>query len=839
MGPSQFLPRPLPEPLSDLAGLALDLRWGWDHTSDPLWQAIDPEMWEASPNPWLILRSASQGRLEELAGDQRFRAELAEQVEARRTSLAQPTWFSRAAAPGALPGAAFFSMEFGLTDALPIYSGGLGILAGDALKAAGDLGVPLAGVGLLYQQGSFRQSLDADGNQLESYAANDPGTLPMLPLRDGSGEWLRISVELPGRNLVLRAWQVQVGRTRLYLLDSNDPQNSPGDRRITGELYGRDIENRLHQEIALGIGGWRLLKELEIDCAVCHLNEAHAAFAVLERAREHVTATGASFGASLLCTRAGNLLTTHTTAASDFDCFPSELISQHFRGYAAQLGLPLPDLLALGRSGPEDRREQFNMTYLALHGCGRVNAASRLHGDISRRLCEPLFPRWPVQEIPIGTVTNGVHVPSWESAAASDLWTVACGTDRWNGTGDTLEHDLLQLSDEALWASRSLSRRALVDSLCRRLERQAAARVKNSREPGQDSFRLDAETLTIGLAYRFTRYKRPNLLLRDPERLTRLLSQRDRPVQLIVAGKAHPLDIEGKQLIREWAMYVRSAGPSARLVFIEDYDLALSLELTRGVDLWLSTPRHLCDASGTGGMKVLVNGGLNLSELDGWWAEAYTPEVGWALGGCQSSVGGDHDEAEAEQLFDLLEKEVVPAFYDRAESGIPAGWVARMRQSMARLTPIYSAHRMIREYTERHYLPCASTYRERCSEDGKLGVSLHRWQQTLADHWPGVRFGKLEVQTSSPGHIFGAEVFLGGLPPDMIRIELYADAAGNLPAVKLEMSRGGRLDGDIRGYLYTAVAPADRPAGNYTPRVLPSHPELSIPLEEAHALWQR
>jgi len=833
VNPQRYLPRALPRALEGLATLALDLRGGWNHGADALWEAVDSRLWEATGNAWLILESVSGARLEALAADPDFVAELGRQLADRTAYLERAAWFRTVHGSKALGGVAYLSMEFGLGEALPIYSGGLGILAGDHLKTASDLGVPLVGVGLLYQQGYFRQALDAGGGQLAFYPYSNPSMLPAMPLRDADGGWLRVTVELPGRVLQLRGWQVRVGHVSLYLLDANDPLNAPGDRGITAELYGGGPEMRLQQEIVLGIGGWRLLAALGHACDVCHLNEGHAAFAVLERARAFMAASGRSFAEALAATRAGNLFTTHTPVAAGFDRFAPGLFRQYFQAYADALGLAVDDLLALGRTPGEGPEAPFTMAWLALHGAGRVNGVSRLHGEVSRRLFGALFPRRPEAEVPVGHVTNGVHVPSWDSAAAAALWSRACGAGRWMGTLERLEEDFRRLDDKTLWDLRCVGRRRLVEQVRGRLERQ---RAMQGLDAAAGARCLDPDVLTVGLARRFATYKRPDLLLADPERLTRLLTRPERPMQLVVAGKAHPADEAGRRIVAAWARYAARPEVAGRVVFVADYDMALAAELVQGVDLWINTPRRPWEACGTSGMKLLVNGGLNLSVRDGWWAEGYAPEVGWTVG--DDTDGGD-DGADAEALYALLEGEVARAFYDRDGGGIPAEWVARMRESMARLTPRFSANRMVREYVDEHYLPAAQGYRRRAARRGALGARLAAWRADLDGHWDSVRFGAWEVEAGETAHRFQAQVFLGGLDPEAVRVELYAEPVGDGAPEVHPMTRGAPLAGTVGGHLYAATLAAERPAEGYTARVVPHHPEARVPLEAPLIRWQR
>ena len=728
-----------------------------------------------------------------------------------------------------------------LSEALPIYSGGLGNVAGDQLKAASDLGVPVVGVGLLYQQGYFRQVIDRNGEQQALFPYNDPGQLPIAPLRQPNGEWLRLEIALPGYSVWLRAWQAKVGRVKLYLLDSNDAANFPAHRGITSELYGGGPELRLKQELLLGIGGWRLLRALGAKPEICHLNEGHAAFAVLERARNFMEETGQPFEAALAVTRAGNLFTTHTAVAAGFDRFAPALIEQYLGGYAEKkLSIALHDLLALGRQNPANSSEPFNMAYLAIRGSGAVNGVSRLHGKVSRRLFLPLFPRWPEDDIPIGHVTNGVHVPTWDSAPADDLWTENCGKDRWLGTTETLEQDIGRLSDARLWQFRTAASKSLVEYARERLSRDLAAAGAPPEEVEDAKHLLDHNVLTLGFARRFATYKRPNLLLDDPQRLLRLLTNSQRPVQLILAGKAHPADQAGQALIQEWTHFIRQPEARPHTIFLSDYDMLLTEHLVQGVDVWINTPRRPWEASGTSGMKVLVNGGINLSELDGWWAEAYTPEAGWALGdGREHGDDPAWDAVEADALYGLLEREVIPEFYARDGQGIPAAWVARMRVSMARLTPRFSADRAVREYTGQHYLPGAATYRERAANKGAVGRQIVDWQHAVEKEWPALRFGDLRVETNAEHHVFEVEIFLNDLDPNAVRVELYADAIDGGDPVRVEMKCARPLPDASRRSVYRATVPTTRPARDYTARVIPQRSGVAVPLESARILWQR
>jgi len=835
-----FIPLEL-DGVRELADLALNLNNCWDHGADEIWRRLDPELWTLTRNAWLLLQTVSRSRLRTLLADDGFRKLVAGQIAIRAARDKKQSWFDRAHPNSPLTCAAYFSMEFGLSEALPIYSGGLGNVAGDQLKAADDLGVPVAAVGLLYQQGYFRQQIDAAGEQTELYPFNDPAQLPIVPVRDSDGQWYRIVVALPGHKLWLRVWQALVGSRRLYLIDSNDPANPPVFRGVTSELYGGGSELRLRQELVLGIGGWRLLTRLGLRPEVCHLNEGHAAFVVLERARSLMDERKIDFRTALAITRAGNLFTTHTPVAAGFDRFAPDLMEQHLKLYAERvLHIGFDDLMALGRRNRHDSSEPFNVAYLAMRGSGTVNAVSRLHGEVSRAIFEPLFERWPNAEVPISYVTNGVHTPTWQSDAADRLWISICGNAPWSAETEEFADRVRKLSDAEIWKMRADNRAELVENVNRRFARQSSLASPLDEANASIERIFDPNAMTLGFARRFAEYKRPNLLLRDPERLVRILTSRDRPVQMVVAGKAHPADRGGKALVHQWVMFARRPDVRARVIFLSDYDLLLAENLVHGVDLWINTPRRPWEACGTSGMKVLPNGGLNLSELDGWWAEAYSPDIGWALGD-----GGFHgedpawDAREAEQLYELLEHAVIPKFYERDGAGIPRGWTAMVRESMARLTPQFSANRALREYTENHYLPAAARFRQRADNNGALGAELVRWESEIDRHWSALHFGNFSVETANGEHHFQAQVYLDDLDPNAVAVEIYADGLNGGPPTRLAMTRGSQLVGATHGWIFHGMAAADRPAGDFTARVIPHHPDAQVPLEAAQIIWQR
>jgi glycogen phosphorylase len=837
---AQSPPNP-PDPAALLAELALDLRWTWSHEADQLWQQIDADAWARSRNPWTILQDRSPERLRALTEEPDFAAELQRLAAARAAYLTAPGWFAGNYGANALKGVAYFSMEFGLGTALPLYAGGLGILAGDYLKTASDFGLPAIGIGLLYQEGYFRQTIDAAGWQREAYPYNDPGSLPIQPVHGADGERLRIRLQLPGRTLTLRVWQARVGRVTLYLLDANDTNNSPTDRAITERLYNADPEARLLQEIVLGVGGWQVVAAVAPETELCHMNEGHAAFAVIERARQAQQRLGLSFHAALWATRAGNIFTTHTPVAAGFDRFAPTLIDTYARSVLAENGLSREELLALGRVDAADNDEPFNMAYLAMRGSALTIGVSRQHGHVSRGIFQPLFPRWPEAEVPVGHITNGVHVPTWDSADADRLWTAACGKERWRCAPAGMAEQLAALSDDDLWAMRGKGRQALVGYARSQLRRQLAARGHPPEIVATAAQALDPNILTIGFARRFTGYKRPNLVLRDPGRLRRLLLDRLRPAQIILAGKAHPADAEGKRMIREWIALTREEPElRQRIVFLEDYDLTTAQELVQGVDLWTNTPRRPWEACGTSGMKVLVNGGLNLSVLDGWWEEAYAPDVGWAIG---DDITGDDaavDARDAARLYDVLEREVIPEFYARDERGLPRRWLERIRRSLTTLTPAFGTGRMLHDYIAQLYLPAAGELRRRIA-DRRLPIEMAAWEARLRRGWAQLHIGEPRIAAGDGAWQFAVPVYLGDIMRNEVRVELYADAGAGAgrAAVTVALQPGAAIAGSANGHIYEGNADADRPAAAYTVRIVPAMEGVRVPAELNLILWQK
>ncbi len=834
--------RDLPAAIAPLEDLALDLRWTWSHEADELWKCVDAETWDRTRNPWTILQNASTARLNELSTDHSFLDHLGRLAASRRAYLERVGWFASTYGIRSLAGVAFFSMEFGLSDALPLYAGGLGILAGDFLKTASDLGVPAIGIGLLYQEGYFRQMIDSAGWQHEANPYNEPATMPIRPVLGGNGPWLRIPIELPGRTLFLRVWQAFVGLATLYLLDTNDPLNSPVDRGITGKLYDAATETRLLQEIVLGVGGWRTIELLRPEIEVCHINEGHAAFVVLERAQRLAQRTGLGFWEAWCVARAGTVFTTHTPVTAGFDRYPRELVDRYLRILMSApdiSGATMGDILTLGQNDEDAHPGSFNMAYLAIRGSLASFGVSRLHERVSRQIFQPAFPRWPRRQVPVDHVTNGIHVPSWDSAQADQIWTDACGKDRWRGMPDTLPKLIEALSDEALWEMRGQGRKELVQSVRARLKTHLSSRGLAVDIVAQASAALDPNILTLGFARRFTAYKRPNLLLRDAARFGRLLNKADRPSQIVIAGKAHPADDEGKRMIQEWIAFAQHPEFRHRVVFLEDYDITLAEELVKGVDVWINTPRRPWEACGTSGMKILVNGGLNLSELDGWWEEAYAPEFGWAIGGEPSHGEAEQDALDAEALYVLLERRVAPEFYDRDAQGMPRAWLTRIRRSMAVLTPRYSSTRMVHEYIAKAYLPAAQALRERLADGAATAKKIAEWERRVRQAWPGLHIGAMVVARTENAMAFSVPVYLGEMLSDDVRVEVYADPReSDAPAI-IELVRGKAIAGAVKGYVYEGRVPPTRRPEDFTVRIVPHHPGVRIPTELPLILWQR
>lgn len=845
----------LPPKLDRLRELAHNLRWAWNHDTVELFRRLDSDLWEkAYHNPVLMLGSIEQAKLEKAARDEAFLAHLERAwADLEHYLNGEPNWFRRNYGSPDTPLVAYFSAEFGITECLSIFAGGLGVLAGDHLKSASDLGVPLVGVGLLYQQGYFRQYLNASGWQQEAFEDNDFRNLPLSLMRR-EGVPLTVGVELPGREARAQIWRAKVGRVSLYLLDTNIEGNRPEDRDITDQLYGGDLDMRLRQEIVLGIGGMRALDAVGLAPTVYHMNEGHSAFLGLEHIRGLMREEGLSFGEAREVASASLVFTTHTPVEAGHDYFPGDLMERYFAGMMAELGLSRRDFLALGRHRAGDESERFCMTILALRLSAFRNGVSRLHGEVSRRMWSPLWPGVPREEAPIGHVTNGVHFRSWISYEMNQLYDRYLGPAWRREPGQAeLWRRVESIPPEELWRTHERRRERLVAFARKRLYAQLKRRGAPQAELDVAEEALDPETLTIGFARRFATYKRGTLLFRDVERLTRILADSSRPVQVIVAGKAHPKDDAGKELIRQISELARREQLRHRLVFLEDYDVSVARYLVQGSDVWLNTPLRPMEASGTSGMKALANGALNLSVPDGWWDEAWQMESernvqgGWAIGRGENYEDPEYqNQVEAGMLYDLLESDVAPTFYDRGRNGIPRRWVGRMKATIATLCPFFNTHRMVEEYTERFYLVAHSNCRKMRADGAARARALAAWSARLAAEWPGVRVhldGAAPHRELKLGEAFDvrALVRLGALDPGDVRVQLYSgalDARGEIAAAATTPMRpSGRMESGE--WVFEGQGRPDERTGRqgYTVRALPSHPDMTETLLPGMIAW--
>ena len=710
--------RPLPEPLQPLNELAYNLRWTWDEATRRLFvHAVGDGEGNPAPNPVDILNGLTPERVDELAADAAFLAELQDVAAAcERELTSRDTWFDSQGYTGRAPIIAYFSAEFGLTEHLPIYSGGLGVLAGDHLKSASALGLPLVAVSLFYYDGYFQQTIDQEGWQQDADAQSDPARLPLRLVRDASGEPVTISVDVLDRTITARIWRATVGRIPLYLMDARLPENAPEDQAISARLYGGDQDLRLRQEILLGIGGLRVLAALDIQPVAFHLNEGHSSFLSLERIRRLMQADGTSFAEALATVNHSTIFTTHTPVAAGHDYFAAEMLEPYFNRFASDLGLEWQDFLSLGRTDGVDHEAAFGMTELAMRSSSARNGVSKLHGEVTRQMWHRLWPNGSVDDVPVGHVTNGVHMATWIAAENAELFDQHVSAD-WRRRPTTFDdwQALENVPAEELWQSHLEQKARLVETARVRMRRQLARQGAPEGELAAVAHVLDPDALTIGFARRFTAYKRATLLLSDLDRLEALIVDADRPVQFIFAGKAHPRDTPGKQLIQRIASVAGHTPFKGRLLFLEGYDMALARCMVAGVDVWLNNPTRPQEASGTSGMKAAANGVINFSILDGWWAEAWDmaqergEPIGWSIDpGHAYEDDAERDAADAIRLYEVLEQELVPAFYDHDADGIPHAWITRMRASIRCAVPDFSGVRMVSEYTRDYYLPAAA-----------------------------------------------------------------------------------------------------------------------------------
>lgn len=771
----------IPPQLETLRRLGYNFCFSWKSEIRDLFQRIDPRLWEdCKHNPVLMLGLVSQERLDELSRDQGFLAQLERVSQDFDRYISQPRIQAMDYCPEVPFQVAYFSAEFGLAECMPIYSGGLGVLSGDHVKSASDLNMPVVGVGLLYQEGYFSQYLSADGWQMETYSVNDFENMPVTLVPDQKGRPLRVSVDFKGQPVQILIWRINVGRVPLYMLDTNTGDNPPEIRRTTGQLYGGDREMRLRQEIVLGIGGVRALKALGIEPTVIHMNEGHSAFSALERINILRKERGLSFDAAREIILASTAFTTHTPVQAGNDVFDPELVRAYFEQYAKELGINFKVLLGYGRLDPRNEAEPFGMSTLALRLSAHANGVSQLHGHVSRAMWQKVWHHHPVEDVPIDHITNGIHVPTWISRDMAALFDRYLGLD-WAEDPDNerVWEQVERIPDTELWRTHERCREHLVGFTRRRLAEQLKNRGASATEVQAASEVLSPEALTIGFARRFATYKRATLLFKNPDRLERIVNNPECPVQIVIGGKAHPQDNEGKAFIKAIIHLEREERFRRRIVFLEDYNIHVGHTLVSGSDLWLNTPRRPLEACGTSGMKALANGSLNLSVLDGWWDEGYHRDFGWALG--HGEVYQDHeaqDGIESRDLYNLLEEEVVPLFYQRGRDGIPRGWVEKMRAGLRHLVPIFNSHRMVQEYVSRYYLPCSKRFNTLCHNDYTGAKDLAAWRQKLMTSWHEVSVEEiaysdgLEMPVGQEVEVV-ARVRLGALSPEDVTVDAY------------------------------------------------------------------
>ncbi len=839
----------LPERLEVLLDISHNLWWCWNHDAIDLFHRIDRDLWNTvNQNPCKLLGQVSQLRLEELAQDDSFLAHQDRVAEKLEEYLTTNNWKDKnTEAPEGFQ-VAYMSAEFGLHESLRIYSGGLGILAGDHLKASSDLGLPLVGIGLLYRGGYFSQYLSTDGWQQETYPHNDFYNMPITQERDKAGNPLTISVNYPEGPVTVNVWRCQVGRVPLYLLDCDHDSNSPAARAITAQLYGGDHETRVRQEILLGMGGVLAMHALGIHPTTYHMNEGHAAFMTLQRIRELKEEEGMTFEQAAETVKAGSVFTTHTPVPAGNDMFEPSLVERYFRGYCNDVGISFERFLQLGRQNPSDTHEPFCMTVLALRLSSGANGVSKLHGEVARNMWSLTWKGIPEDEVPITSITNGVHTRSFISRDLSDLY------DRYLGPGwvnSPDDHSIWQRIDEVpdteLWRTHERRRERLVNFARHRLVQQYEKRGAPDTEIKICREVLNPDALTIGFARRFATYKRATLILRDPERLARILTSQAFPVQFIIAGKAHPQDAAGKQLIRALKHFAQEPEVRRHFVFLEDYDINVARYMVQGVDCWLNTPRRPMEASGTSGMKSSANGGLNISIPDGWWCEAeHLGPNGWSIGrGEHYDDLEEQDRVESEALYELFEKEIVPTYYDRGNDDLPRNWIHRMKSAIRTIGPVFNTYRMVQEYTDRCYIPSSLRRKALKADKHKRAIALSDWKQTIQGEWHKVNVRTVTANTEDSLPVGArlpvtADVFLGSLTPKDVTVEVYFGALDTEDqivgsSVAEMIAEGDPTDGV---YHFSGAIRCDRTGQQgYMVRVIPCHTDLAQKHETALITW--
>ncbi len=841
----------LPESLERLREIAYNIHWSWNPDARELFRRLDTELWDdTNHNPVMILGKISQDRLSEVSHDDGFIAHLDRVYGKLQSYLTEKTWFQRNYEFDESFNIVYFSAEFGLTECLQTYSGGLGVLAGDHLKASSDLGIPLIGMGLLYKEGYFQQYLNAEGWQHERYEINDFDNLPMKLVMNSKNEPLRLSVMLAEREVFFQVWKIQVGRIPLFLLDTNVSLNNEVDRKITETLYGGNVETRIQQEIVLGIGGIRTINALGIKPSVCHMNEGHSAFLSLERIRHAIQNYGLSFNEAKEVGYHSNIFTTHTPVPAGIDVFSNELVEKYFgRYYREELKIPDKEFYSLGSINKNNESNVFNMAHLAMNTAGYINGVSKLHGEVSKKMWVAGYKNVPFHEIPIGSITNGVHLRSHISREMEDLLLQYIG-DKWvtNPASTNIWERIDKIPDEELWRTHERRRERLVAFARRRLVKQIKARGGSQEEIAIASEVLDPSALTIGFARRFATYKRATLIFRDIERIADIVNNKQHPVQFIIAGKAHPKDEEGKRFIQEIYQIAKEERFRRKIVFIENYDMNVAHYLVEGCDVWLNNPRRPLEASGTSGMKVIANGGLNFSVLDGWWDEGFDPEVGWKIGNGEEYADPDYqDEVESRILYNTLESSIVPLFYSRGEDHLPRRWIQKVKNSMKKLGPIFNTHRMVEEYFEKYYKSSFEIRKQLEASHWQKCKELTSWKEKVKGHWNSIKVVNIETNGSSKNIYVGqnlpieAEIDLGGLNHDDVEVQIYYGPMENRnnPEFNLaKMSTSEKKKTDSGSYKYSgSIVCKESGHQGYTIRILPKNGMLIHPFELDVIYW--
>jgi len=839
----------VPENLSGLYDIAYNIQLYWNPDAIKLFIRLDDKLWQNTRhNPVKMLGEISQDRLDYLATDEGYVLE----VKRVQKNLNDYVNHVHHISKDKQPCIGYFSLEYGLTEALPIYSGGLGVLAGDHIKSSSDLGINLTGIGLLYQLGYFRQYLNRDGWQQDFYDTNDFYNMPIKEELDDEGNAVEVSVSLPDRMVFLKVWKLSVGRVSIYLMDSNIRKNNESDRKLTAQLYGGDREWRLKQEIILGIGGVRLLHKLGIHVDVVHMNEGHSSFAIFERTRLMMEKEGLSFDEALEVTRKTSLFTTHTPVPAGNDEFNPELIRRYFGNYCRELlGISIDQFLAFGRMTPTNNSENFSMPVLAIRHSSFVNGVSKLHGQVAQSMWQDLWDDVPSEHIPITSVTNGVHLASWLSFEMMELLRRYLG-DNWQEKQDRIDswENINKIPDPELWRVHSVRRRRLIYFIRERLKKQLTEKGASQQLINQSQEALDPETLTIGFARRFATYKRGSLLFRDLERLMKLLDHPTRPVQFLFAGKAHPQDHAGKEIIKDIIHTIDANNLIKQIVFIEDYDMNVARYMVQGVDVWLNNPLRPHEASGTSGMKASANGGLNLSVLDGWWDEAYDRSNGWAIG--SGEVYNDHnyqDEVESKAIYSIIENDIVPMFYDSLPDGLPRDWIKMMKNAFISVTSFFNTHRMLKEYSQRFYIPAGQNYDTLSKDNFKNTRELIQWKNKMRTHFNSIQVGEICFDNNkNAGTIYqirdripiSVDIAMGEPAPEDIKVDVYYGSVSEdhtLTDTHIEnLGDVSKLeDGRYRFSGYLTCQKTGKMG--YRLRITPHHPLTSSPYELNMVTW--